>query len=108
MTGLLSSKFLELHTTWQGMTAISIAQQNGHKKIKEMILVRGEMSLKSVIMSCPGRVSVQRATPGTVPQTREAFSSPCSSSSVLSTTSFSSTFSGTFFSTSTSPTTSTT
>ena len=53
MTGLLSSKFLELHTTWQGMTALSIAQQNGHKKIKEMILVREGPRAYSVVQGTP-------------------------------------------------------
>ena len=37
MSALLSSKFLDLNSTWQGMTALSIAQKNGHRKIKEII-----------------------------------------------------------------------
>ena len=36
----LASKFLDLRTSWQGMSPVTIAQQNGHRKIKEMILVR--------------------------------------------------------------------
>ena len=40
VTALLSSKFLDLTTSWQGMSPLTIAQQNGHRKIKEIILVR--------------------------------------------------------------------
>ena len=44
VAALLSSKFLDLNTTWQGMSPLTIAQQNGHRKIKEIILVeRGEI-----------------------------------------------------------------
>ena len=45
VAALLSSKFLDLTTTWQGMSPLTIAQQNGHRKIKEIILVeKGERS----------------------------------------------------------------
>ena len=44
MAALLSSKFLDLNTTWQGMSPLTIAQQNGHKKVKEIILVGEERS----------------------------------------------------------------
>ena len=40
VAALLSSKFLDLTTSWQGMSPLTIAQQNGHRKIKEIILVR--------------------------------------------------------------------
>ena len=40
VSALLASKFLDLRTSWQGMSPVTIAQQNGHRKIKEMILVR--------------------------------------------------------------------
>ena len=39
VAALLSSKFLDLNTTWQGMSPLTIAQQNGHRKIKEIIMV---------------------------------------------------------------------
>ena len=44
VAALLSSKFLDLATTWQGMSPLTIAQQNGHRKIKEIILVGEERS----------------------------------------------------------------
>ena len=44
MAALLSSKFLDLNTTWQGMSPLTIAQQNGHRKIKEIIMVGEERS----------------------------------------------------------------
>ena len=44
VAALLSSKFLDLNTTWQGMSPLTIAQQNGHRKIKEIILVGEERS----------------------------------------------------------------
>ena len=44
VAALLSSKFLDLNTSWQGMSPLTIAQQNGHRKIKEIILVGEERS----------------------------------------------------------------
>ena len=40
VSALLSSKFLNLNVTWQGMSAETLASRNGHKKIAKIIQVR--------------------------------------------------------------------
>ena len=39
VSALLSSKFLNLEANWQGMAAETLAEQNGHKKIVQIIKV---------------------------------------------------------------------
>ena len=39
VSALLSSKFLNLDANWQGMAAETLAEQNGHKKIVQIIKV---------------------------------------------------------------------
>ena len=39
VSALLSSKFLDLNAEWQGLKAETLAEQNGHKKVVQIIKV---------------------------------------------------------------------